>query len=188
MTPFPLGLDSPGKRLTSTRENRDGQRLLSIVSEHLFRGSFGHVVDGRPVGRYTRRDVTGDGVDETWCNVLVQDVCEAMSVNIPRRMRANELVKWLASPSAAAFDWEVLDASVDEAFDVDHVAQRMADEGQLVVAGWVNPTGGPGHVAIVIPSLDESGVWIAQAGSTNFTRGTLQAGFGGRAVHFFAHP
>ena len=178
MTPFPLGLDSPGKRVTtSTRMNRDAARLMAIVAEHLFRG----------FARYAKRDVTGDGIDETFCNLLVQDVCEAMGVTVPRNTRANALVQWLASPAAAAFDWEVLSLATEAEADAAHVAQRMADEGQLVLAGWVNPSG-PGHIAVVIPSLDEPGVWIAQAGRTNFTRGTLQTGFGGRAVTYFAHP
>lgn len=174
MTPFPLGLDSPGKRLTSTRVNRDAARLTAIIAEHHLRG----------FGRYMKRDVTGDGVDETWCNVFAQDVCEAMGVILPRNMRANELVMWLAN-AGAAFDWETLGSNGEEG--AAHVAQRMADEGQLVLAGWVNPAG-PGHLAVLVPSLDEADVFIAQAGRTNFTRGTLAHGFGGRVVTFFAHP
>lgn len=177
MTPFPLGLDSPGKRLTSTRDNRDATRLVSIIAEHFFRGH----------ARYARRDVTGDGIDETFCNLLVQDVCEAMSVLVPRGIRANTLIAWLGDQAErrAETGWEVVD---------EHVAQAMADTGQLVVAGWVNETGGPGHVAIVIPSLEDAGeprsgdVFIAQAGRVNFTRGTLQQGFGGRGVTFYGHP
>lgn len=188
MTPFPLGLDSPGKRLTSTRDNRDATRLVSIIAEHFFRGHHGHLDrHGKPCGRYTKRDIDGIPGDETTCNLLVQDVCEAMSVLVPRGIRANTLIAWLGEQAErrAETGWEVVD---------EHVAQAMADTGQLVVAGWVNETGGPGHVAIVIPSLEDAGeprsgdVWIAQAGRVNFTRGTLQQGFGGRGVTFYGHP
>lgn len=167
MTPFSLGLDSPGKRLTSTRENRDPVRLMAIIAEHLFRG----------FARYAPRDVTGDGLNETWCNVLAQDVCEAMGVTLPRNMRANDLVRWLELESKQ-WDWEAVPA---------HVAQRMADEGQLALAVWHNPSGS-GHVTVMIPSLGEPDYFCAQAGRTNFTRGTISQAFGSRVVSYFAHP
>jgi len=177
MTPFPLGLDSPGKRLTSTRDNREGVRLYAIIAEHFFRGH----------ARYARRDVTGDGIDETFCNLLVQDVAEAMSVMLPRGVRANALIAWLETEAdKPESPWEVVTS---------HVAQAMADEGQLVIACWSNPQPpAPGHVAIVVPSLEDAGsermgdVFIAQAGRINFTRGTVQQGFGIRGVTYLAHP
>lgn len=167
MTPFPLGLASPGKRLSSTRENRDATRLMAIVAEHHLRGH----------ARYTPRDVTGDGINDTWCNLFAQDVCEAMSVMLPRNMRANDLVRWLELESKS-WDWEAVPA---------HVAQRMADEGQLALVVWSNPAG-PGHIAVMVPSLGEPDHFCAQAGRINFTRGTVTQGFGGRVVGYFAHP
>ena len=170
MTPFPLGLDSPGKRLTSSPQNRSAARLLAIVGEHHYRGH----------ARYTPRDVTGDNVAETFCNLFTQDVCEAMGVVLPRNMRANDLVRWLSSSvQARELGWEPVDA---------HTAQRMADEGQLAVVAWYNRNGGPGHIAVLVPSLDEPGTWIAQAGGRCFSRGLLAQGFGQRVVDFFAHP
>ena len=168
MTPFPLGLDSPGKRLASTRENRSAERLLHIIAEHHFRGFV----------RYTPRDVDGDGINDTWCNLFAQDVCEAMSVMLPRHQRANDLVRWLIHESNQ-FDWEGV---------TPHIAQRMADEGQLALAAWANTSGGPGHIAVLVPSLGEPGTWIAQAGGSRFTRGTVESGFGSKPVLFFAHP
>lgn len=167
MMPFPVGLDSPGKRLASTRENRSPERLLSIIAEHHFRGH----------ARYTPRDVTGDGIADTWCNLFAQDVCEAMSVMLPRHSRANDLVAWLTN-KAHEFDWEGV---------TPHIAQRMADEGQLAVACWANP-GGPGHIVVLVPSLGEAGEWCAQAGGSRFTRGTIAQAFGAKPVLFFAHP
>jgi hypothetical protein len=167
MTPFLVGLGSPGKRLASTRENRSPERLLSIIAEHHFRG---HT-------RYTPRDVTGDGIADTWCNLFAQDVCEAMSVMLPRHMRANELAAWLTT-KAHEFDWEGV---------TPHIAQRMADEGQLAVACWTNPDG-PGHIVVLVPSLGEPGEWCAQAGGSRFTRGTIAQAFGSKSVLFFGHP
>ena len=67
-------------------------------------------------------------------------------------------------------------------------AQGMADTGQLAIAVWTNPDGGPGHIAVLVPSLGEAGTWIAQAGFTNFTRGLLVKGFGNKQPLFYAHP
>lgn len=170
MTPFPLGLDAPGKRLTSSPQNRSAARLLAIVGEHHYRGH----------ARYTPRDVTGDNVAETFCNLFAQDVSEAMGVVLPRNMRANDLVRWLSSSvQARELGWEPVDA---------HTAQRMADEGQLALAAWYNRNGGPGHLAVLVPSLDEPGTWCAQAGRSNFTRSPIASGFGDLPVAYFAHP
>jgi hypothetical protein len=164
MNLFPLGLESPGPRLRSTRLDRTPARLLAIIAEHHHRGFY----------RYTPRDVTGDGKSETWCNVFAQDVAEAMGAPLPRHMRANELLPWLAGSP----EWKAANA-VD--------AMQAADRGELALGCWQNPKG-PGHVAVLVPSLGDQGVWLAQAGASNFTRGTLAQGFGVLPVSFFTHP
>lgn len=171
MSPFPLGLDPPGARVTtSTAQDRSPERLLAIIAEHAHRGH----------ARYQRRDVTGDGVPETFCNVFAQDVAEAMGCVLPRYTRANGLLEWLASPAAREHDWEEVPTA--------HVARAQADAGQLALVAWHSRGAGSGHIAVVVPSLGEPGLWIAQAGLQNFTRGSLQSGFGSRAVSFFTHP
>lgn len=167
MTPFPLGLDPPGKRLTSSLQDRSALRLLAIVAEHHLRG----------FARYTPRDVDGDGHPDTWCNLFAQDVAEACGVLLPRHTRANQLMLWLMQESHE-HGWEQAGA---------HVAQRMADEGQLAVGVWFNRQG-PGHIAVLVPSLGEAGTWIAQAGATRFTRAPVESGFGARPVTYFVHP
>jgi len=171
-SPFPLGLDSPGPRLASTLQDGSPLRLTFILGEHLTRGH----------ARYARRDVTGDGVPETWCNLYAQDVAEALGVPLPRNTRANDLCDWLAAQSAVPGNgWETASA---------HVAQAMADAGGLALACWKNPTpGAPGHIAIVTPRLDpDEPVHIAQAGRVNFLRAPLQAGFGALPVVYYVHP
>lgn len=125
--------------------------------------------------RYRKRDVTGDGKDETFCNFFVRDACDALGVPLPRPMRANELIQWFVT----APGWELVD---------EHTAQAMAEQGQVVVACWFNHNGGPGHLALVVPSLGEPGTWVAQAGAVNFSRGPLASAFPGLPVTFFAHP
>ena len=169
MTLFPLGLDSPGLRLGSTLQDRSPARLMAVIAEHHHRG----------VERYRPRDVDGIPGNETWCNVFAQDIAEAMGVVLPRYLRANELVLWLSSQSALHEGWEQVTG---------HVAQRMADEGQLAVGAWFNRNGGPGHICVLVPSLGDPGCWSAQAGAANFTRGLVSSGFGYREVSFFGHP
>ena len=64
----------------------------------------------------------------------------------------------------------------------ERLAQRIANNGNVVIAVWRNPTTGlPGHVAIVAPTLEdynaEVGPLLGQAGSQNGFM-SLQSGFG----------
>lgn len=164
---FPLGLESPGQRFVrSTEADRSAVRLMAIIAEHHHRG----------FARYAPRDVTGDGRPESWCNVFAQDVAEAMGVPLPRNTRANELAQWLATLGSQS-GW----VKVSE-----RVAQIAADTGALALASTVNPSG-PGHLAVLVPSLGEPGIWVAQAGRINFTRRSVKAGFGELEPTYFAH-
>ena len=168
MTPFPLGFDPPGARWqTSSPSNRSPQLLLQILAEHQVRG----------FGRYERRDVTGDGKAETFCNVHACDVAEAMGVVLPRK-RANELALWLPS-LGRDFGWEKA---------TEHAARAAADEGMLALAVWFNPTGGPGHIAPLEPSLGVPGLWVSNVGAFNAIRCSLGRAFGSAAVDLFVHP
>lgn len=171
LTPFPLGFDPPGaRRYRSTLQTRTAELLIDVLAEHQFRGA----------SRYRPRDVDGDGTPETWCNVHTVDVAEAMGLLLPRGKRANELTMYLLQQSRdAASGWEQVNA---------HVAQACADVGQLAIACWFNPNGGPGHIAPLEPSMGELGVWCSNVGATNFLRGTVGQAFGSRAVTFFVHP
>lgn len=152
--------------------NRSAQRLLAIV------GQFALDADvANP--RYGKRD--RDGVPETLetaCNALVRDCVRAMGLEVGGA-RANDQVEWLSSDAARQRGW----GEVSE-----HAATGCAEEGLPVIVGWHSRGAGPGHVAMVVPSLGESGVWIAQAGARCFSRGLLASGFGGRAVTFWTHP
>ena len=169
---LPMGLRPLGHvPLRSDMTSRSAARLAFVVSQFLVEVSL----------RYQGRDVTGDGRAETFCNFFARDVCFALGVSLPEAMRANEIHDWLLARATEkhAPGWEVVDG---------HVAQRMADEGQVALASWKNPSGGPGHIAVLVPSLGESGIWIAQAGRENFSRGRVERGFGTLPVTYFAHP
>ena len=154
--------------IQGTPANRSALLLEQIVIQHQ--------VETAP--RYQRRDVTGDGVPETFCNVYARDVCRALGVPLPENMRANDLVAWLSGSVVCGTGWEPATA---------HVAQAMANEGMPALAGWFNRNGGSGHIAVVLPSSSPT-LEIAQAGRTNFARGALARGFGDLSPSFFVHP
>lgn len=127
--------------------------------------------------RYARRDITGDGRAETFCNAFARDVMGALGCPLPWGLRANELTAWLTG-DGREYGWGQVDA---------HQARSLAEEGLPVLACWFNRNAGPGHIAVVVPSRGADGLWIAQAGAHNFTRGELSRGFGSLPVSFFAH-
>lgn len=124
--------------------------------------------------KYRKRDVTGDGLPETWCNVFLSDATAALSCPVPLFL-ANAQVAWLRE-MGAAHGWRMVDA---------HQAEVLISEGYPVVAGWSNPRG-HGHVAVGSPS-EEKGLHVAQAGSVNFTCRPISRGFGLTPYLLFAH-
>lgn len=156
--------------LKSTLQDRSAVRLAFVVAQFQLETAF----------RWKKRDVDGRPGEETFCNFAAVAITTAMSVPLPQ-LRANEIALWLEGQSVDPHSgWEQVD---------EHTAQRMADEGQVAVAVWQNPQPGkPGHIAVLVPSLEEDGTWIAQAGVKNFTRGKLEAGFGPFKPLFYAHP
>lgn len=137
--------------------------------------------------RYRKRDVTGDQVNETFCNFLVREALRMLGVDIPR-MRANEFGSYFRSSPAMGemWTWQPL-----------HIARDLAQLGRPVVAVQDNPTG-PGHVALLMPAktpadaataVKLASAWCAQAGGSNFPYGLLRQGFrSGPPIIFFAHP
>ncbi len=89
--------------------------------------------------KWKTHDVTGDGINETFCNFFVNHVAESQGckdfVGDKWPLLANQMVAWMS------LRWQMLDP--DE-------AQEQANAGQLVIAGWSNKEK-HGHVAVVIP-------------------------------------
>lgn len=131
--------------------------------------------DINPAGapEYQRRDITGDGVPETFCNKFVQAVCKAMGIVI-LEAKANATIRWLDSAMGREQGW--LECTFD-------FAKRAASRGELVVVCWENPAGDPGHVSVV---RDAEGNH-AQAGKTNTNKGSIESGFGNHPRRYFHH-
>lgn len=155
--------------LKSTPLDRSPERLAFVVAQFQLESA----------ERWRKRDTDGKPGDETFCNFAAVAITSAMGAPLPQ-LRANEIALWLEGQSKDSHSgWEEVDA---------HTAQGAADFGQLAVAVWQNPQAGkPGHIAVLVPSLGEAGTWIAQAGARNFTRGTLEQGFGPFKPRFFWH-
>ena len=172
MTPAWLhsDLNTPVKApLKSSQQTRSDVRLAFVVAQFQLENA----------ERFRRRDTDGRPGEETFCNFAAVAITAAMNTPIPQ-MRANALALWLEGQAIdEVSQWDGVNA---------HTAQAMADTGQVALAVWVNPSGGPGHIAILVPSLGEPGTWIAQAGMTNFTRGLLVRGFGDKNPTFYGHP
>ncbi len=134
-----------------------------------------------------------NGRVDTYCNIWLNDVTRALGCEIPRwwqrgvklvELSANDQVRWLKR-EGLQHGWR--SCSVTE-------AQSRANLGYPAVPTWLNPEVHPetkreqsGHVGAFVPDQGKAGLWIAQAGLTNFSRGTLSSGFGARNVLCFTH-
>jgi hypothetical protein len=124
---------------------------------------------------------------ETYCNVWLTDATKAQGCEVPRwwqrgallvQLSANEQQRWLQE-SGPQHGWRPCTVAQ---------AQLAANMGHPAVATWLNPElGHSGHVALFVPDRGERGLFIAQAGLTCFSRGTLSSGFGARNVLCFTH-
>jgi hypothetical protein len=145
-------------KVTSCPNCRSAEQLAAVVQQ------FNVATDAR----YQPQGGT------TFCNIFVWDVTRALAAEIPHwwvghEMNANALYDWL---SAHGGDYGWTACSADD-------ASAAAAAGKPAVAVWKNPSGGPGHIAVVIPTPDGlSGVYIAQAGARCFYGEALNHGFG----------
>lgn len=146
--------------------NRSAAELLRIV----------HDLDVEKAERYRKRDVTGDGVSETFCNIYVRDFTERLGCPIPEKLAKEQLV-WLDSPDGRLAGWEECSAEK---------AVHRAEAGFPTIAGWLNPNPhGHSHIAMVVPASGEAGLHISQAGRTNLSNARIGAGFGVYVARFF---
>ena len=116
----------------------------------------------------------------TWCNRFAYLVCRELGV-VLGGIFANEQCEWLNTQDAINHGW----ASASE-----QAARQWTQGGGLSLATWRNPTGGHGHIAVLVPALPGAPVgttYIAQAGARNFAHEPLSHGFGGLPAQFFTH-
>lgn len=139
--------------------------------------------------RYQPRD------GKTYCNIAAWDITRALYAEVPHwcgpdgrpcrpgtpgaiETTANNLARWWFRDIGQVIGWTQV--SADD-------AQAHADAGRPAVASLENQRG-HGHIAVLVPSRGEAGVWIAQAGARCFARGRLAEGFGQHSPEFWTHP
>ena len=176
-THTPLNVNHPCEPLVrSCPGDRSESRYCTLVD----------AFDVAHADRYRVRDTSGDGKDDTFCNIFAADVCAAMGVVLPRiwfgplgwrEVSANGLFDWLGE-HGERYEWARVTA---------HQARAFASQGMPTLACWRNDAGS-GHIAVVLPSPSEGPLRIAQAGARCFFDEPIAAGFGARPVTLWSHP
>ena len=178
------------KRITPEVTNTIGQRSAEAYNQ---------VIDQFDVENNPRYKASSD---KTFCNIFAWDVTSAMGAEIPHwvndkgkpsepltkgahEMNANLTAKWLKE-YGEDYGWQ--EASAKE-------AQEAANKGEVAVAVWYNNQsddknpwshdwGSSGHIVIVRPLNPEmklvkssTGLYIAQAGTNNYSFNSIEKGF-----------
>lgn len=143
-------------------------------------------IDELAVERNYRYQRNRQDKGETYCNIFVMDLAKQFDIPLPewldwnsdgiidKYLDANQATAWLrgnlaypgmpeGTPQGPQLGWRKI--SMEE-------AAAMAAQGHFVVAGWEN-VGGIGHMAAVRPDSTPEDIRIAQAGSQNFSNGSL---------------
>lgn len=123
-----------------------------------------------------------EGPGHTHCSAFAAAVADKLGIYVlrppqhPQKLLANAQADWLGSSEGREKGW----APVRDG----HEAQRLANEGNLVLAAFANPNPKkPGHVAVVRPSeksmdaLRRDGPQITQAGTRNYQSTSVRIGF-----------
>lgn len=147
-------------------------------------------------------DRDSDRHSATHCSAFAASACERLGVYLLRPpdhkqiLLANAQYEWLPTEGKKQ-GWSRVKSPLE--------AQRLANEGHLVVASYHNgDPAKPGHIALVRPSpksdrlIETEGPQIIQAGANNYNSTSLKNGFrhhpdawrdgSHHAVRFFSHP
>lgn len=167
------------------------------------REKINRAIDALDVERTARYQPGYNGPGKTYCNIFVKDVAKQLGIPLPEYLDwnkdgkaddyldANEMIRWLNGSLPRQSQSEPLGPDVGWRQVSQEEAIRLAKDGHLVVAGWQNPVSSqPGHMAVVRSDSEDGNVQIAQAGSRNFSKGALTAGFGkdkASQVIYFVH-
>jgi hypothetical protein len=167
----------------------------SKVLDAIFKVNAGHPY-------YRKRDITADGVAETFCNFFVADVLDRLGIKVPRLdasagaypephpiykfdtpfkpFAAEELFKTFERENASATGkWKLVSSATADKASAQSAAISIAQGDKVVVASFPGiPGSRQGHIAIVRPDSSGTSVRIAQAGSISSNNIALSDGFG----------
>lgn len=188
--PLPLHNMQRWKPVDAPRTNgvhlRSPQALRAVVAQF----DVEHSPRYQPI-----REVLPNGKTKltTFCNIFAWDVMRALKVELPhwvdengtpcepgkgRELNCNALLPWLEE-HGKTYGWSEAD---------EPTAAAHAANGCPAVAIWRNKTGGPGHIAALLPGADTT-TRIAQAGARCFFDEPLTSfGVAVKHLRFFIHP
>ena len=164
--------------LVSQSSNRILDAIFKVNAEHPY---------------YKARDITDDGIKETFCNWFVADVLDKLDISLPRLdasagsypephpvygfntpfkpFAAEMLFKFFVNENGSTTGkWKELTTN--------SAAVSKAQTDHVVVASYGGRPGRQGHIAIVRPDSSGSDVMIAQAGRISSNNLPLTSGFG----------
>jgi hypothetical protein len=106
----------------------------------------------------------------TFCNDAITQLTLPLGCAVPIAL-ANQQHDWLTGEPGKAAGWVLVDAET---------ARQRAATGFPTVATWKNPTGGHGHIMLVVPSpdADMGHLYVAGAGVKNFNCARIEDSFG----------
>lgn len=169
-----IGHPFEGRGIISSPPNRSAVQSIAVIDQFEFETH----------GRYKVRDTSGDGVDDTLCNVALWDWSLAMCAEIPHwtnylgapalprasgahELSANATVDWLHK-HGAQYGWTLATSAA---------ARLHALTGAPACVTWKNPKPGSGHVMIVRPAPTQGPARLAGAGRVNHNDAPITACF-----------
>lgn len=165
--------------ILDTGNPSDGSQILSAI----FKVNAGHPY-------YKARDITSDGVNETFCNWFFGDVMDQLGISIPRYdssagsypkphpvygfntpfkpKLAEELFEYFNQQNASSSGkWKQISSNMADTTDAKTEAIAKASQDKVVVVSFPGLPGRQGHIAIVRPDGSPTNVRLAQAGTVS---------------------
>lgn len=168
----------------------DDSKVLSAI----FKVNAGHPY-------YKARDITNDGVKETFCNWFFGDVMDQLGISIPRYgpdagsypephpvygydtpfkpFSAEALYKYFVNQDdSSSGKWKQVGSETANDSTAQKEAVTIASQDKVVVASYPGKPGRQGHIAIIRPDSTPTNVRTAQAGRISGNNIALTDGFG----------
>lgn len=140
------------------------------------------LIDPKKNPELQRRDVTGDGKPETFCNYFVAMFLAMLECAIPSGYLANRLFVWFGkADEGGALGWRKITAAE---------AALRVELGCPTIGVWTN-TAGHGHIVALVPApagAPPGRLYSAQAGLRNWNCEPIEhAGLLADAYSFYTH-